>query len=307
MSCARPAASCLLVAAVSVLVTLPPAPATGAKPDAATRAAMGAMEMAKLLYKEGKYGKAAEFFHQAYAVKPIPGFLFNAARSEQRVFKLKEARRDFERLLKLEELDAQTRKRAKMHLKEIAEAEAYAARLKAKAGNAGATAAKRQPEAPKQGALKPTPKGERKATIGAKLSVATKTPDTTQRAAAPAIGKSTAPPSTWHKTVGWPVLGVGVGVVGFGIWSLLAAQGAQAGLDSHINNETGKFKSTISLQEARADQDAINGQIHTGWIATGVGLGLASAGVWLVTRSPWASASLAPMSGGRGVLVTARF
>ena len=110
-----------------------------------------------------------------------------------------------------------------------------------------------------------------------------------------AIAETAQPPSSWKSTYGWPVLGVGAAGLGFGIWWLLRAQSAQADLDEHIDPDTGKYKWWIDVDKAAGKQEAINGQVYTGWAATGAGLAVLTAGVWMIATAPSKQAALAPM------------
>jgi len=240
------------VAAAADLGEAPPAKADSGDAAAADRAAMGALAMAKHLYKQGKYKKAAAFFRQAYDVKPIPEFLFNAARAEQRGYLLREAERDFLVLLARPNLDATMRRRAKIHLKEVREALAHTTRLKAEAADARAQASRARANA-------------KQATMDARMR------------------KNAEKSGQWTNRLKWPVLGIGVAALGFGTWSLLNAAASQSDLDTHIDPDTGKFRPTITVAEARSQQSSINGGYFTGWVSAGLGAALLGVGTWLLS------------------------
>jgi len=84
-------------------------------------AAMAALKVAKHYYKAKEFNKAAERFHEAYRIDPNPAFLFNAARAEMRAFKLNAAEKNFKRYLGLKGIDSEGRRRAKVHLEEVAD------------------------------------------------------------------------------------------------------------------------------------------------------------------------------------------
>lgn len=109
-------------------------------------AAMGALKVAKHYYDKGDFEKAALRFHEAYKIHPNPAFLFNAARAEQRGFKLEAAERDFNEVLRRAK-DPKMLKRTRLHLAEI---KAYRERLSgdaAQANKANAAAAAAQKDA----------------------------------------------------------------------------------------------------------------------------------------------------------------
>ncbi|MCB9740714.1 MAG: hypothetical protein H6747_15730 [Deltaproteobacteria bacterium] len=85
----------------------PPSPARAAY-DAGAKA-----------YDADRFAEAARLFHTAYGLEPLPVYLFNAARAEQRGLQLAEAERDYLRLLALPDLPAEMRDRVALHLDEI--------------------------------------------------------------------------------------------------------------------------------------------------------------------------------------------
>lgn len=103
----------LALASVGVVRAAPPAPAAAALPDRAAYAEGSAH------YQADRFVEAATAFHRAFQLAPRPVYLFNAARSEHRALKLKDAERDYLRTLELPEVPADMRSRISVHLDEI--------------------------------------------------------------------------------------------------------------------------------------------------------------------------------------------
>lgn len=109
--------ACLVVAGVlTMLGTRAPAAAD----EASAGAAMGALKLAKHYYDKKDFARAAARFHEAWSIDPNPAFLFNAARAEMRSFQLDAAEKHFRQYLGLKGIDAAGRRRAQVHVEEIA-------------------------------------------------------------------------------------------------------------------------------------------------------------------------------------------
>ncbi len=104
------------LALTAMLASALPAPVEASKKSAA----MAALKVAKHYYDAKQFAKAAERFHEAWGIDPNPAFLFNAARSEMRAFKLDQAEGHFKQYLGLKRIDAEGRRRASVHLDEVA-------------------------------------------------------------------------------------------------------------------------------------------------------------------------------------------
>ena len=95
---AKGGAICALVALFSVALCRP---AVADSPDAAKQA-MAASILAKSELDAGHFAKAAELYHQAFKVFPgEPGYLFSAARAEDKGEVLPAAERDYQEFLKI--------------------------------------------------------------------------------------------------------------------------------------------------------------------------------------------------------------
>ncbi|MEP6654765.1 MAG: PEGA domain-containing protein [Myxococcales bacterium] len=85
--------------AVAVFVILPARAADEAAPDAELQAAKAEFETAQTLFIKDKYDEAAGHFLGAYARKPFPAFLFNAAVSYEKAHRLDQAGEFFQKYL----------------------------------------------------------------------------------------------------------------------------------------------------------------------------------------------------------------
>lgn len=121
-----PAARVLLNGLVAALLLLPALarPAPGERSSIGNAESASGVQTAHGHYRAGRYEKAARLYQAAYRLDGDPAALFNAARAEQRGFQLEAARRDFERYLKLVGSEDKGSARARLHLQEIAEAQA---------------------------------------------------------------------------------------------------------------------------------------------------------------------------------------
>ena len=230
---------------------------------------MGALALAKHHYQNKQYKEAAKLFHQAYKLHPLPGFLFNAARSEQRAFQLDAAEEHYREVLTLKDVDAETRKRAEFHLGEVKEIRKRLAQERKQAEDAAekrrkaASAARRAEEADKQAEAK---KAAEEGT---------------------AKGASAAPGSGWKGPVGFATAGVGAVALGLGVYLALDASSQNDALNAKLEQTDGSGKITgISKTEYKAEVDAINATNTNSRIAMGAGLVALSASAWmLLTRS----------------------
>ena len=118
---APPIAARLAVAVMLALALMGGRPTSAMAAPSPEQAAMDALELARHHYARKEYKEAAKLFHRAYDIHPLPEFLFNAGRAEQRAFQLDAAERDLRALLALPDLDPAVRKRASVHLTEVME------------------------------------------------------------------------------------------------------------------------------------------------------------------------------------------
>ncbi|MBP46731.1 MAG: hypothetical protein CMH53_02220 [Myxococcales bacterium] len=90
--------------------------------------ALAANRLATHHYAKGEFKQAAKLYLEAYKINPKASYLFNLARSEMRDFQNEHAKKNFQQYLERKDTSAKGRKRARLHLEEIA---AYQSRLKA--------------------------------------------------------------------------------------------------------------------------------------------------------------------------------
>ncbi len=261
------------------------------------KAAFGALELAKLHYKEGRYEQAAKLFHQAYQIHPIPGFLFNAARAEQRAFKLDAAQKDYQRVIDLKDVDAETKRRAQLHLKEIIETRKHFGVKGRKPGEAAATAPTKTP--PKK--VSPEAKAPSKAPP--------KTPVKAVSAPNPPPGVSKEAPSPWNKPAGWASLGVGLIAAGLGGVMWAGVESDQAALTKETDKRDSSDKiPDLEWNEYTAEQDQLNSDRKLWAVSTFAGVAVASAGAYLLWgMSDGGDVALMPGPTGRSFTLAVAF
>ncbi|MCO4762810.1 MAG: hypothetical protein KC502_14950 [Myxococcales bacterium] len=223
------------------LLLLGPLPCC-ARPKAKAMTAKAATRAATKHYKAGRYQKASELYRSAFKATKRPAYLFNAARAAQRGFLFDAATRDFNRYLELKPKDPKGKRRARLHLKEIAEIQARAAASKAKISRDEPTAAAVPP---------------------------------------PNIRKSTAT-AKWKAPASWALVGVGTIAAGLGAWWALSATADGDELDEKLGKNDSQGIIGISHAEAEAQRQDINSRLIRSYVSTGVGLAALGAGVWML-------------------------
>ena len=264
----------------------------GAGAQVGQDAALGVHKLTTQTYKAGDFKKAAELYHTAFKINPQPAFLFNAARSEQRIMLLDEAEKHFEQVLTLVGLDDRTRSRTKMHLQEIATVRKALASAQAKAAAAKKPEVKQTPKP----VVKPTPKPEVKpAPKPVKAPVA----EGPVKAAQPPVTVTTGQ-GAWQGTAGWASLGTGVVLAGIGGWLLISYMGDQTALDQKQETLDGAGKvADISFEEYEEEQQSLWTRRGLGAGAVGIGLAAVGVGAWMLATAPEDKpVVIAPSAGG---------
>jgi len=270
---------------LALVLTLSPGVAS-AQDASAKKAAMGALDMARHFYKKGDYRKAAQLFHQAYGFDPIPDFLFNAARAEQRAFMLDESKRDFDKFLTLPDASEQAQRRARTHLKEIKESQAHYAEVSRRKAE---EAAKKVKQAQAAESAKKAAAARREAARKAKEEAARKKAAAKAAGASgAAVGVKKAPQAgEWKTPAGWAGLGLGVAAITTGALLWATAASDQADLDEAASKpaDDGLIHSVDwkEYEERRLDNSSSR---RMGVIALSAGAALASAGAWLLMTAP---------------------
>ena len=245
--------------------------------QAGENAALGAHTAATHMYKTGNFKQAAELYHTAFKIDPQPAFLFNAARSEQRLMLLDVAEKHFKQVLQLKGLDERTRSRAKMHLQEIAAVRKVVASAKASSA---------KPATP--------PAGKNEARPAPTKPVM---PSTTL-----AAGQG-----TWKAPAGWASVGTGAVLTGVGAWLLISYMSDQTALDERQDKVNGDGKVLgISYDKYEEEQQALWTRRGLGIGATGVGLAAAGVGAWMLLTAPEDN-PVAILPTARGALLVWRF
>jgi tetratricopeptide (TPR) repeat protein len=294
----------------AMLVALLARPAL-AGPSAA-EAASGALQLARHHYEKGDYARAAGLFHEAFGIDPVPAYLFNAARAEQRGFLLDEAERDFGRFLGLPGAESAAKARAETHLKEVRETraqlaatreqdkKALEARLRAElAARTKAEKALEQGGTGVEGAAGPGAQALEVGPVPRRQPVdPTPSPTPTPGLKAPATVRAEAP--AWRGVAAWSGLGTGaaclLGAGGLWLW----ASGDQSALDEKNAEVDGEgYITGISYGAAKSEQESINSRLLGAEVLGGVGLLAAGLGAWLLLSEPErASLRLGPRSVG---------
>lgn len=261
---------------LALLFAVGTAHAEDADKEAAARALRDA---AKVHYDARRYDQAASLYLSAFEVTSNPAYLFNAARSEQRSYRLDDAEKHFRQFIALSAEDRAGVKRAELHLSEITDARA------AGAGRRPAAA----PVAPKQA---PPP-----VVVPKPAPPPVVAPQAPVVAASPEPSPAPAPAGSWRGPVGWTAIGLGGVAVAAGTWLLLDANSDAAALDDRIHAKGGP---TLSFDEAVTETDTINGHITRGWAVAGAGAACALVGAWLLAGDgPADAAHLSPVVGPR--------
>lgn len=234
-----------------------------AQTEESKNAAMGALALAKHHYQNKKYKDAAKLFHQAYGLNPLPGFLFNAARAEQRAFQLDLAEAHYKQVLKLKELDEKTRGRAKFHLGEVSEIRKRLADERQKAAieverQRKASSARRQREAVEK-----------------------------ERANAAAAASAKQSSGSWRAPAGLATFGVGAVLAGVGGYLSYEAANRATDLQGRLDQRDGSgLIVALSHAEYSAEKAEIDSQSGTSVALIGGGAAAVGVGAWLwLTRS----------------------
>jgi hypothetical protein len=281
--------------------------------------AMSALKLAKHHYKKENFKKAAALFVEAFDIEPNPLFLYNAGRALQRGFMLDEAEKAFTRFVeaeksgKFEGADHEAAKRrATMHLKEIRSTKAQLHRARqrgredektqtqAKQGEAGAQAAGAAQEG------KAATAQARKDADKPETTAQTVTTSDPAAATVPAAAST----ESWKTPAAFGLMGVGVGVIGYGIWLLSDLVARKTSLDEATragNKIDGKLTGS-DAQTYQASMDELQFDQNIAFAAIGVGVVAAGAGGYLLSIAPGVrNVTLAPHISGRGATFSMRF
>lgn len=235
--------------------------------------------------REGRFGLCATMYHEAWRMDPKqPGYLYSAARCEQKAGQLAKAERDYLAFMKTVSAGHQMYGRANQHLREVRAAQArQLAKRRAAAVRQGkdkGKGAKNKPPVKATARKVPKPNG------GAAGGVRRGADD--------------------GALLGWTVAGTGAALSGVGIWLLMDAASRIADLEQRLTRDGDNPITAISHDDAVAEQDAANLRRGLGFALTGVGVAGVGLGAWLALRDPGPrQVLLLPM--GRGAALRVRF
>mgnify|MGYP002630298541 CR=1 FL=1 len=299
--------------AVSILVAIAcmaPGHRAAAADAQTSEAALGALKLAQLEYRNGNYAEAARLFHRAYDLDPVGDYLFNAARAEQRVFDLDAADRDFARFLALPSGSDEGKRRARLHLEEVRATRDQLTRAKAVERKAVEARLRAEAEA-RQAAeehASPTPTAPPPAATAAAADQppAVGTPAATEaqvgaQALAPMDG-------SWKRPAGWAALGAGVLAAAAGAWLWLSVEADQRDLDARTADQDVEHKVVgIEWPDYERDQTRLNQLRPAAQALTAVGVVAAGLGGWWLATAPSADSSAAIGVGPGRLRFTLRF
>lgn len=226
------------------------------------RAEAKAME-AKIEYKSGNHGKAAQLFLEAFAISRSPALMYNAARAYQTGDMPEKAIIVFEQYLELQDVTDAGREEAKGHLEHLHK-------------QVAAGAAKPAPEP------KTTPTPEPRVTPTPEPKVAPTPPEQGQ---AKPIGPGAdvvapAPQDDRGKWVTWGLLGGG------GLLFIIGAGTMSSAKGDLENANAMDFGAPGAAATYKEDADNAESKHNTGIFVTLVGLGLGGWGAWRMWLAP---------------------
>ncbi|MBM4345994.1 MAG: hypothetical protein FJ100_21685 [Deltaproteobacteria bacterium] len=230
--------------------------------------------MAKGELDAGRFAKAAELYHQAYAIDASePGYLFSAARAADKGEDLPAAERDYTAFLKVAPPKHEKYEAAQNYLLDVRSRIARALQKQVQEMKAKQEAAKAA------------------AADGAKP--ATAPPPTVETKPPPVVVKPAPPAPTWQRPAAYAA--VGLGLVGVGLGATMVATGNSDGAEAAKRGDVAAARSA-------------DGKVTAGAVALGVGAAVAAAGGWLWWSAPEAPAvAVAPLAGGMQVAVVGWF
>lgn len=235
---------------------------------AESEAAAAAYKLALHHYEAEAFDKAAPLFHQAFAIRPEPVFLYNAARAEERGGHTETAVNTYRKLLALSDIPEKMADKAREHLA-TAEAEVAkrrAARERAQAEQAAALA--REQEA-------------------ARLRAAEEAAST-------------------RKMIGWASAGTGLVLLGGAAWLLASWSSDQAALDEKVADRVDGMVVKTSFEAYTAEQDRVDRLGVMGASAAGLGAAALGLGAWMLLSTDEPTA-VAVMPEPRGARLVVRF
>ncbi len=259
-------------------VHVAPTRAHAASLDKAEKAAAFSI-IARDKAREKNFKACAEFYHQAAALDPSQGgYLYSAARCEQKSQQYAAAAKNYRRFLKGADESSGLAAKARSHL-----AECQRALEKRRAHQAALRLAAQRAAARKAAAQAAKARGK-----GAGSGVG--------------VNKGAAAPTN---VTAWSTIGGGVVLAGVGGWLLVSAAGIISDLEPKLRPGAGGTIDGISYDDATAEQSRANVRQGTGIALIAAGVVAGGVGAWMLLDSPKRRVTLVPT--GRGGLLRVSF
>ncbi|MBI5609009.1 MAG: hypothetical protein HY902_09015 [Deltaproteobacteria bacterium] len=261
------ALACQLIALPALLL---PGAAHAAKPSVKNNKeeAAAISQIAEEKNNSGDFAMCGELFQKAYRLDPsYLGYLFSAARCEQKAGQLDAAERDFRLFIARTPEGDKLAEKARKYLDEILEERKKPAPVEAK------------PVEPKAAETKPVEvkPAEAKPAEGA---------GTTPEVTLPKTGEPTVPPRAWMATIGGATLAVvGAALIGLGM-----AQRADLQADLTAQSDGGLITSTTPAA-ARDRESSYRTAMYSGAACVAIGAAATSLGLWWWRETPTAEPS----------------
>jgi hypothetical protein len=300
-ACARSNRFALVAMSMAVLLAMSVAvvPADAAPPPP-SKAALGALELAKHHYKQGHFAKAATLFIEAYGISPNTAFLYNAGRAQQRAVMLDQAEATFRRYLKEELEDQVAIGRARVHLIEIAKLRKHIRGIRKQLS--GSSGSGKSAPAPAPDAPVPAPVAPQPAPVKPAASAVTAGDDGHELGSSLTTLKTQAQPS-WRPMAAWAgVIGGGAALVLGGVFFTMAEMDTRAVASAEIND--GLIES-INYKRYQEVEESVAANRLAGGVSAAVGAVALGAGLYLLLSDSKRVAIWASPKPGGGYLQTA--
>ncbi len=293
-----PAAVVLAVAFSGILGTA----AFANTPKALSRAEQAAAVSlaARAQAQQGNYAHCASMYHEAFGLDgEVPGYLFSAARCEQKAGAWAEAIEHYKRFDELADPGDPLSAKAVAYRQECADALARQ------------QAAQRDQQAREQQAREKQAQ-ERAAEARAAATQAQSAKARPNGAGtAPSVGLKARPGGPWRERWGWIAAAAGAASIGIGAWQVGEGLSARADLDAQLKAAAdasidGKVQ-TLSQQTAQERESRADVSVRVGAALAGVGAVSGGVALWLLLTPDGERVTLRPRRDLRGAVLTVRF
>ncbi len=282
-----------LVVCVIVSATVAPFARPAYAADSAKKKAIAASILARAALDEGKFGKCADLYREAWMADPATlGYLYSVARCEHKGGRFDAAVRDYEELLKVvgekpNPMAIKSKKFLTEARAQLAEQKKHEAELLDKA--------RKQAEEDKRKALA----AEKAKAAGANAAKS-----------APVVTKPAGRDGTLQRSLGWVAIGAGIVMAGTAGGLYLVAGSDRKALDGRLDDlKTGKDQK-FTQKQARAQADDIAQQKTIAAVIGAASFAAIGGGAYLLYAAPQRTAwtpLVVPTQGGGLVGATIRF